>query len=120
MKHEESNIQIVCVNWFRLMHPNLVLSSSLNGVKLSGTQIQRRVKWNRLVQEGAKAGVADLFLMHASNGFHGLYIEIKTPKGKQSPEQKAFEHSALIEGYEYKIARSLDEFILIIKNYLKS
>ena len=118
MKHEESNIQIVCVNWFRLMYPNLIMYTSLNGVKLSGTKIQRKIKWNRLVQEGAKAGVADLFLMHASNGFHGLYIEMKAPKGRHRPEQKAFEHSALLEGYEYKIARSLDEFIAIIKNYL--
>lgn len=69
-------------------------------------------------REGVMRGVADLFLMHASKDFHGLYIEIKTPKGKQSPEQKAFEHSALLEGYEYKIARSLDEFIAIVKNYL--
>lgn len=114
MKHEESNIQIVCINWFRLMYPNLRLYAIPNGGN------RNVITAAIMKREGVMRGVADLFLMHASNGYHGLYIEIKTPKGKQSPEQKAFEHSALLEGYEYKIARSLDEFILIVKNYLKS
>ena len=112
MKHEESNIQIVCVNWFRLMYPNLRLYAIPNGGN------RNVITASIMKREGVMRGVADLFLMHASNGYHGLHIEIKTPKGKQSPEQKAFEYSALIEGYEYKIARSLDEFIAIVKNYL--
>ena len=37
---------------------------------------------------GVKAGVSDLFLAYPNPNFHGLWIELKSEKGKKSPEQK--------------------------------
>lgn len=49
----------------------------------------------------------------------GLYIEIKTPKGRQSPEQIVFQDKVQFLCYQYTICRSLAEFQTTIQNYLK-
>ena len=67
--------------------------------------------------EGALAGVADLFVLHASKGKHGLFIEMKTTKGKQSESQIAFEQKCIREGYEYKVCHSFEEFKQTVDNY---
>ena len=47
-----------------------------------------------------------------------LCIENKTPKGRQEPEQKLFQHEVERHGGKYIIVRSIDEFIQAIDNYL--
>jgi hypothetical protein len=69
--------------------------------------------------EGILPGVADLFLMRSSFDYAGLFIEIKTDKGRQTDAQKKFEKNCALEGYGYEVVRSLDEFIQIINEYLK-
>ena len=113
MKHEESDLQAMCVKWFDLMYPNLLLYAIPNGGKRS---IKTAMAMKR---EGVKKGVADLFLMRANNGYHGLFIEMKSKKGVQSPEQKAFESRAKFQGYDYKICKTFDEFEKVIKDYLE-
>lgn len=73
---------------------------------------------NRLKSEGLVPGSADLFLSIPSGDYSGLYIEMKTPKGKQSESQVKFEEAVLGAGYGYALPRSLDEFMKIVKNYL--
>ncbi len=97
-----------------------LLFSSLNGVVLKGTPEQRARTWNRLKEEGAVTGVADLFLSVPSGDLSGLYIETKTPRGKQSPAQKEFETAVLEAGYGYAMPRDFEEVSNIVKNYLKS
>jgi len=110
----EAHLQKSCVSWFRLKHPNLLLFSSLNGVKLRGGGRE----WKRLEREGALAGVADLFLSAGSGDMNGLYIEMKTKRGKQSPAQIAFERKALAGGYGYAMPTSKDEFMRVVAQYL--
>ena len=64
-------------------------------------------------------GVADLFLMCAAKGCNGLFIEMKTERGRQSEAQAKFEERCRRFGYRYAICRSVDEFILTINLYLK-
>ena len=71
-----------------------------------------------LKAEGALAGVADLFLSVPNNVHHGLYVEMKTRKGRQQDSQKAFQKAVEAQGYRYEICRSLDDFIALIKDYL--
>ena len=49
---------------------------SLNGVKLSGTQAKIAKG------QGMLSGVPDLFLPVPKNGYHGLFIEMKSEKGR--------------------------------------
>ena len=73
----------------------------------------------KLKAEGVKAGVADLFLMIPNKIFHGLFIEVKTPVGRQQPSQKDFEKIAFDSGYCYEVVRSLDDLINCLETYKK-
>lgn len=114
MKHEESRLQQACVKWFRLQYPeyNMCLFAIANGGR------RDKITASILKGEGVLPGVADLFLMVASNGHHGLWIEMKTQKGRQSDTQKIFELTALKQEYGYAVTRTLDEFQFAINDYL--
>jgi hypothetical protein len=114
MLHEESKIQQACIKWFRLQHPDYILFAIPNG--------GRRGKAEAAIMkgEGVLAGVADLFLAMPSGRHHGLFIEMKTEIGRQSPAQADFEKRAIFSGYKYAVCRSVGEFIKTINNYLNA
>ena len=114
MRHDESNIQIACVRWFRLQFP--LLAPYLFSVPNGGRR--DRVTGAILKAEGAVAGVADLLLLLPNRKHPGLAIEMKTAKGRQSPEQKAWQEAIEEAGYKYAVVRSLDEFIDVVINYI--
>ena len=72
-----------------------------------------------LKAEGVLAGVADLFLMFPVKQFHGLFIEMKTDKGRQSESQQEFQTLAESNGYKYVVCRSFEDFKNEILTYLK-
>jgi hypothetical protein len=55
----------------------------------------------RLKAEGVKSGVSDICLPTGRHGYHGLYIEMKKPKGKESDNQKEFGAFLNNETYYY-------------------
>jgi hypothetical protein len=71
----------------------------------------------RLQREGVKAGVPDLFVPIVKPPFGGLWIEMKTPKGRVDPKQK-FWLELLSKQYATAVCRSVDAGIETIKNYL--
>ena len=114
MNHTESNLQAQCVRWFRLAHrkQSILLNSVPNGGArnaVTGAIIKR---------EGAVRGVADLELNMARGGWHGLKIEMKTPKGRQSPEQKQWQKAVEEQGYYYAVCRCFDDFYNLVEWYL--
>ncbi len=128
MNQEEHNIQAACVRWFGYAHPELrgLLFSVPNGGARS------KATAGRLKAEGVTAGVSDLILLAPrcraniteNNAAsieikHALCIEMKTPKGRQSPEQKAWQLLVEGHGYKYAVCRSLDEFIDTVEVYLR-
>ena len=113
MRHDESKIQRAAVKWFRYMFPNHVLLSIPNG------GARNKIEAAILKAEGVLPGAADLFLACASKDAHGLWIEVKTQYGRQTESQKAFQDKVLKLGYDYRIVRSLDEFIVLVTKYLK-
>ena len=72
----------------------------------------------RLKAEGVTSGVADLLLLVARHGFHGLCIEVKTLVGRQSENQKAWQKVIEAQGYKYEIVRSLDDFAELVRWYI--
>jgi len=112
MKHEESKLQIQCVNWFRLAHPKKLIYAIPNGGKRSYKS------GNRMSAEGLTVGVPDLHIPIPNESFASLYIEMKSPKGRTRPDQKEM-HTKLKElGNCVCICRSLNEFMDIVNNYL--
>ena len=115
MRNIESRLQIACVKWFRLQYPRQ--ANLLNSVPNGGA---RNVVTGAIIKaEGAVRGVADLELNIAKGGWHGLKIEMKTAKGRQSAYQKQWQKDIEAQGYRYIIVRSLDEFMAEITWYMK-
>lgn len=114
-RHIESSIQRQCVAWFRLQYPRyaLLLVANANGGKRS--PIEAAI----MKGEGVTAGVADLTLYLPNSEHHGLCIEMKTAKGRQSEHQKLWQKLVQGAGYRYEICRSLEDFQSLMSEYLK-
>jgi hypothetical protein len=68
--------------------------------------------------EGGTSGVSDLLLLVPKREYHGLCVEVKTPVGRQSENQKNWQRIIEAQGYRYEIVRSLDEFAELVRWYL--
>ena len=114
--HEESQLQQLCVAWFRSTYPAIapLLIAVPNAARRSartGAILKR---------EGLTAGVADLILLVGRGEFHSLCIEMKTRrKGSgQSARQIEWERVAEDNGNKYVVCRDLDEFKTTVLEYL--
>ena len=85
-QYKEHNHQKTIFDWAKMYETKIpalrLLQGSLVGVNLTPQQA-RRAK-----DIGVKAGFPDINLPIPRGGYAGLYIELKTDKGKLSPEQK--------------------------------
>jgi hypothetical protein len=57
-------------------------------------------------------------LMLPSGDLHGMFIEMKTPDGKMSADQKAFRERAVSLDYAYSCCRSIEQFMAVVRTYL--
>ena len=71
-----------------------------------------------LKREGVKAGVPDICLPVARGQYHGLYIELKTVKGKVQKNQKEWLNALNSEGYATKVCYGWLEAKEAIEKYL--
>lgn len=114
----EHELQTRVVEWCRLSvfsgeHPELAFLHAIpNGIVVSKRERAR------LVNEGLLPGVCDLFLPVARGGFFGLYIEMKTPNGRLSEDQKRFILFAQKQGYKVIIPRTIPSAIESILEYI--
>ena len=112
MSHLEDKIQIACVRWMQYQYPNILIFHIPNGGK------RTKAEAGIFKAMGVLAGAADLFIAHASRGKHGLYIEVKSPTGRQADSQKEFERNVIAAGYHYAVCRSVEEFIRVVNEYV--
>lgn len=68
--------------------------------------------------EGVLKGVSDLILLIPKKGYASLCIEMKTPKGVQSEEQRKWQREAERYRNRYVVCRSLPEFKKAVNEYL--
>ncbi len=61
---------------------------------------------------GKMPGCSDFILMGKDRS---LCLEVKAPKGRQGPNQRIFEDWCLEHGVSYKIVKSVDETIEVLK-----
>ena len=117
MRHIEDRIQEACVTWFDMQYPKLsrLLHHSPNGGKRNARE------GARFKAMGTRAGFADLIFLFPANGYHGLFIEMKTKQktSRQSKTQKEFQEIVEKQGYKYVICRAFDEFRHTILSYMK-
>lgn len=108
MRQEEHNIQVGIVQYLRLK--GFEVFAIANGGRRDA------VTGARLKAEGVKAGVADLEILLPLGNV--LFVEVKTAKGRQSPEQKAFQERVESLGFNYVIWRSVDDAAKFINSPL--
>lgn len=72
-----------------------------------------------LKKEGVKAGVPDMCLPVARGQYHGLYIELKTQRGKVQKNQKEWLSALNKEGYATKVCYGWLEAKESIEKYLE-
>ena len=63
----------------------------------------------RLKAEGVKAGVPDILLLVARNGYHGLCVELKVGRNKTSAEQSEWLKALAMEGYSVNVCYGWQE-----------
>ena len=69
-------------------------------------------------QMGVKAGVPDLFYPVPLNGYHGLFIEMKSVGGRLRPEQKRWITALEAFGYKCAVAHGWIEAKKVLEEYL--
>ena len=69
---------------------------------------------------GVKPGVPDLFLPYPANGHHGLFIEMKSEKGRPSALQKEWVEWLNLNGYMAVVCYGAGEAINALEVYLDS
>ena len=72
----------------------------------------------RMVNEGLKKGVPDIFLGVPRKGKHGLFIELKVGKNKPSKNQLWWIHSLRAEGYAVEVCYGFLEAQTAIIDFL--
>lgn len=109
----EHQIQVACVNYFRLRWRNALIFAIPNGG-------QRNIKVaQKLKAEGVLAGVPDLQIPIPRNGYNGLFIEMKAgKKGVVSDKQKDIMARLTENGYLCKVCRCFDDFQKVVDEYM--
>lgn len=110
--NSEDALQAQCIRYMRLQHPKVVCFAIANGGS------RHRLEAIKLKMTGVTAGVPDLFIATPKAGYSGLFVELKSKKGRLTESQKIMIKSLREVGYKVEVIRSLEEFIQLIFNYL--
>jgi len=104
--------QVKVVQHVRAFYPEVIIAAIPNGGDRSASE---RV---RLHSEGVLAGMPDLCVLEPKNGFHGLFVEMKTKAGVVSDKQSSVGLQLNAKGYLCLVSRSAPDAIKIIEDYL--
>ena len=109
----EERLQTEVINWIKEKHPSVRYCASLGGIY---TGPRQAIKAKRT---GYSRGFPDLQICEARGGKFGLFIEIKTIKGRATEAQKEWIEDLNLRGYHAEICKGLPLVIKCIENYLQ-
>ena len=99
-KSTEREIQSSIVKWARLVAPD---ARTIHVPMNQTTEIAGAL----MNAAGAVKGVPDLIVI--APGGKTLFMEVKTPEGRLSPDQKKFAGDLQSMGHQYALVRSIDD-----------
>ena len=108
----EERLQTEVINWIKEKHPGIRYCASLGGIY---TGPRQAIKAKRT---GYSRGFPDLQICEARGGKFGLFIEIKTIKGRPTSVQKEWINDLNIRGYHAEICKGLPAIVKCIDEYL--
>lgn len=117
MNHIEDNEQICLMEWAAAQSGKFPELSLIFHIPNGGKRNAREAA--RFKQMGVKAGVPDLFLPVPRGGCHGLFIELKAPRGRLSDYQRGWIESLKASGYAVSVCYGCDEARRDILRYLE-
>lgn len=112
-KNEETNIQVAVANYLKYKYSHVLFTIAPSGIKLP-IYVAKMLK-----AMGYRAGTPDLIIFEPRNGYHGLFIEIKTDIGKLSPLQSEFARLLDDRGYKTFVCYGYDSAIIAIDHYFR-
>lgn len=112
--HTESNEQIAAMDWLRAQHPKIAEHTLHIGNERKSTYYAGYI----MKRMGVLKGASDLFMAYPVGGFHGLFVEVKSKRGKPTVEQKGFIERMRAVGYRAEICYGAEEVINTMKGYL--
>ncbi|MFZ5990134.1 MAG: VRR-NUC domain-containing protein [Bacillota bacterium] len=126
-KETEHLMQATLFQWTKLhtkKYPELQYIFAIpNGAKLPWRRNRKGQRYCpealRLLEEGMKPGVPDIFLPKPIGDWHGLFIEMKRPGNKVTKEQDEFIDYLISQKYRCRVCFSFEEAQFVILNYLK-
>ena len=103
----EAILQQTLVSILKNLYPDYVINLSLSGISLNGSAKENAQTMYSLQAQGFSRGMPDL-LLYLPNG-KVLNMELKTDKGKQSPDQIDVQHRLAKLGHNYYVIRTVYE-----------
>ena len=113
----EHTEQVFIFQWAKLNEGTIPALRELFSIP-NGAFTKTRQHGSKLVKEGLRAGVPDMFLACPVPGFAGLFIELKHKKGTASPAQKRWLGRLNSAGYKAVVCKGKDHAIKTIIGYL--
>ena len=108
----EEQLQQKCFFWFQNNYPEN--RGCLFHVPNGGNRSGREGKRFKFI--GVVSGVSDLILLVGGRAF---LIELKAKGKKQSKEQRAWEHTMILNGFDYYVIDTLAEFKETVEAIMK-
>ena len=102
---DEKGLQKLAVSLCRTSFPDVIISNFLYNTQTAWQGADN-------TQMGYHKGISDVILIYRHKVF---FVEFKTPKGKQSPEQAIFQKKIEEYGFSYFLCKNIDTFHNILK-----
>ncbi len=116
IRQSEHAEQVALFNWASIQSATSPELQLLHAIPNGGKR--DRVTAALLKAEGVRAGVPDIFLPVARERWHGLYIELKTERGRVTEHQKRWIRELRQQGYMAAVCRGWHPASALIKAYL--
>lgn len=71
----------------------------------------------KMVNQGYRKGIPDILIYTPSNGFCGLALELKTLKGRPSPEQLEWVERLNQNGWSAHVVKGYEEAVSLLFKY---
>jgi hypothetical protein len=108
-EYDEQSTLFAWLEWYSNQHPEAALAyANVNGQYRPGQR----------PEPGLKAGVPDVFLPVARQGYHGLYIELKHGDNRPTAEQYTWILRLREQGYLAVVAYEFVGAKEVIESYL--
>lgn len=114
MRDREHQLQVSCVNWFRLQHRGQLIYAIPNGGQ------RNKIVAAKLKAEGVTAGIPDINIPVANRFYHGSYIELKVKPNTPTISQKEMMNELHANGYKCAVCCSIEEFTEVVNEYMRN